>query len=51
MGLLKPQLKPQPIPIDVAGFTFQDRSIFKSRSLTVQYVPGYTDGLTNATTA
>lgn len=51
MGLLKPQLKPQPIPIDMTGFTFQDRNIFECKCLLVQYVPGYKGRLTNATTA
>lgn len=44
-------MKPQPIPVDVAGFTFQDRNTFKSRYLLAQYVPGCKGGLTKATTA
>lgn len=36
MGLLEPE----PVPIDVTGFRFQDRNIFESRCLLVQCVPG-----------
>lgn len=45
MGLLEPE----PVPIDVTGFRFQDRNMFKSRCLLFQCVPGCKAGLTNAT--